>query len=216
MSEAQQVTSEMRVKAVYPDAYIEYVSRNWRHYVYAGTYILGKGVGVLEAWNNACTHPTVVAFEAQHRTPEGDTQAMMPFPRPSECDWTEDSPHENGNYQCQCVTCKQSFIGHKRRVQCKLCTSKPVAPDSGKGFAEWWKSYSRPIDEKPNGESYARAAWNAALESAPKGGRLAHATAEEIGTIAQVQAKEPFAVECVLFAFVNLRNAPKESPDGTR
>jgi hypothetical protein len=39
-------------------------------------------------------------------------------------DWREDFSHENGNYQCRCVTCEQSFIGHKRRVLCKLCHNK--------------------------------------------------------------------------------------------
>lgn len=133
MSEAQQVTSEMRVctycdmpihKSVVDDR------QNWRH-VETGSLFCKKRRGIPTREADPSSPP-----EAQNRTPEGDTQAMMPFPRPSERDWTEDSSHENGNYQCQCVTCKQSFIGHKRRVQCKLCTSKPVAPDSGKGFAE--------------------------------------------------------------------------------
>lgn len=35
--------------------------------------------------------------------------------------WTEDSSHENGNYECRCINCQNSFIGHKRRVVCKLC-----------------------------------------------------------------------------------------------
>lgn len=37
--------------------------------------------------------------------------------------WTEDAKHENGNYECLCVECDQSFIGHKRRVICKACSS---------------------------------------------------------------------------------------------
>lgn len=177
MSEAQQVTSD--IDWTNDEAVVRRAVLNWRgaepsyepttgniiRYWFNGTYteseIYGIGAGSVAAWKDARKHPTVVAFEAQHRTPEpqdeslriteagpnceycgwpptrtpeGDTQAaMIPFPRPSERDWTEDSPHENGNYQCQCVTCKQSFIGHKRRVQCKLCAPKPVAPDSGKG-----------------------------------------------------------------------------------
>ncbi len=39
--------------------------------------------------------------------------------------WTEDAPHENGKYQCTCVFCKETFIGHKRRVVCKVCAAKP-------------------------------------------------------------------------------------------
>jgi hypothetical protein len=36
--------------------------------------------------------------------------------------WTEDAPHENGNYLCECFECEKFFIGHKRRVVCKLCS----------------------------------------------------------------------------------------------
>lgn len=36
-------------------------------------------------------------------------------------DWHEDAPHENGNYQCRCCQCEQTFVGHKRRVVCKVC-----------------------------------------------------------------------------------------------
>lgn len=39
-------------------------------------------------------------------------------------DWTEDNAHENGNYECICHACHQHFIGHKRRVVCKVCASK--------------------------------------------------------------------------------------------
>ena len=38
-----------------------------------------------------------------------------------ECDWTEDSEHENGNYFCKCVCCACDFIGHKRRHVCRRC-----------------------------------------------------------------------------------------------
>ena len=36
-------------------------------------------------------------------------------------DWHEDFSHENGQYMCVCCNCEKSFIGHKRRVTCKLC-----------------------------------------------------------------------------------------------
>lgn len=38
-------------------------------------------------------------------------------------DWPEDYAHENGMYQCRCAHCKEMFIGHKRRVSCKLCAA---------------------------------------------------------------------------------------------
>lgn len=43
-----------------------------------------------------------------------------------EGNWTEDFPHENGNYQNKCRECGNEFLGHKRRVVCKLCFSKPT------------------------------------------------------------------------------------------
>lgn len=36
-------------------------------------------------------------------------------------DWFEDFEHENGQYLNKCVTCGNTFHGHKRRVTCKLC-----------------------------------------------------------------------------------------------
>ena len=36
-------------------------------------------------------------------------------------DWLEDAEHENGNYQCRCYKCSQGFLGHKRRIVCKIC-----------------------------------------------------------------------------------------------
>jgi len=41
-------------------------------------------------------------------------------------DWPEDSSHENGNYHNLCVVCGSSFIGHKRRVICKVCAPPPA------------------------------------------------------------------------------------------
>ena len=45
-------------------------------------------------------------------------------------DWDEDKSHENGNYVCACGKCGFHFIGHKRRVRCKLCaTTTPAKVD---------------------------------------------------------------------------------------
>ena len=38
-------------------------------------------------------------------------------------DWPEDFPHENGQYMNTCHVCKNTFIGHKRRVVCKVCNN---------------------------------------------------------------------------------------------
>jgi hypothetical protein len=45
-----------------------------------------------------------------------------PFGDP-ERDWTEDFSHENGNYSCRCFQCGLTFVGHKRRVQCRKCAN---------------------------------------------------------------------------------------------
>lgn len=44
----------------------------------------------------------------------------------SERDFTEDFGHENGNYECLCSTCRNTFVGHKRRVVCKVCARAAV------------------------------------------------------------------------------------------
>lgn len=41
--------------------------------------------------------------------------------RNSPKNWPEDFPHENGNYVRVCCLCKDYFMGHKRRVVCKVC-----------------------------------------------------------------------------------------------
>lgn len=45
--------------------------------------------------------------------------------------WTEDFANENGRYSCQCVDCDNVFIGHKRRVVCKLCAEAKAHDDIG-------------------------------------------------------------------------------------
>lgn len=43
-----------------------------------------------------------------------------------EGDRPDDYPHENGNYVCMCADCGKSFMGHKRRVQCRVCAAAPA------------------------------------------------------------------------------------------
>jgi hypothetical protein len=54
------------------------------------------------------------------------TSRLFPPGRDSSPDWIEDNTHENGNYLCQCVHCKRVFVGHKRRVVCKVCDEREV------------------------------------------------------------------------------------------
>lgn len=37
------------------------------------------------------------------------------------CNWPEDYAHENGNYMSMCRECGNKFVGHKRRIKCKVC-----------------------------------------------------------------------------------------------
>ena len=48
-----------------------------------------------------------------------------------EGNYPEDYAHENGNYMNVCRNCGEYFMGHKRRVWCKLClTNRSENPDS--------------------------------------------------------------------------------------
>jgi hypothetical protein len=39
--------------------------------------------------------------------------------------WSEDAGHENGRYSCSCAHCLRMFVGHKRRVFCRVCSNHP-------------------------------------------------------------------------------------------
>lgn len=71
----------------------------------------------------------IAAIAAAEARPE-------PKPDPALRDWPEDLAHENGNYTNTCVSCKERFIGYKRRVVCKVCaqkaSSEPAAEPSDK------------------------------------------------------------------------------------
>lgn len=41
-------------------------------------------------------------------------------------DWPEDLGHENGAYDCLCISCRHYFTGHKRRLRCKVCASQII------------------------------------------------------------------------------------------
>lgn len=47
---------------------------------------------------------------------------FSPFECHDERNWPEDYEHENGNYLNVCLTCKLAFRGHKRRVECRMCS----------------------------------------------------------------------------------------------
>ena len=41
-------------------------------------------------------------------------------------DWSEDHRLENGDYSNHCADCKVTFIGHKRRIVCKVCADSII------------------------------------------------------------------------------------------
>jgi hypothetical protein len=43
--------------------------------------------------------------------------------------WQEDYSHENGQYENRCCHCTRHFIGHKRRVVCKICSPPMTQED---------------------------------------------------------------------------------------
>ena len=60
--------------------------------------------------------------------------------------WPEDASHENGDYECACMTCKQTFYGHKRRVICKVCATPVEAglTDAERVLLEVLEPHTRP------------------------------------------------------------------------
>ncbi len=49
-----------------------------------------------------------------------------PKPEIGERDWTEDLAYENDNYYGECAICGNDFLGHKRRVICKVCAQEQL------------------------------------------------------------------------------------------
>ncbi len=66
------------------------------------------------------------------------------FVDPVARDWTEDAGHENGCYLCTCCSCGHSFVGHKRRVTCKLCATADETEAKRRG--QWLHDHSAPKD----------------------------------------------------------------------
>jgi Zn finger protein HypA/HybF involved in hydrogenase expression len=54
----------------------------------------------------------------------------------NEHDWPEDFHLENGNYTGHCLVCKAEFIGRKRRVYCKKCTTEEIYADIARKINE--------------------------------------------------------------------------------
>ena len=63
-------------------------------------------------------------LEATGHTPGVETATPAQIPRDDPRNWTEDYPHENGNYMSTCGRCKRTFFGHKPRVWCRECSHR--------------------------------------------------------------------------------------------
>ena len=95
---------------------------------------------VLDDWANANevgddaredAETALDAFYAQSESGKPDTAKvpegwkLLKDTTQEERSWGEDSAHENGNYFCNCCVCLRVFVGHKRRVLCKVCAAAP-------------------------------------------------------------------------------------------
>lgn len=102
--------------------------------------------------------------------------------------WTEDAGHENGRYQNRCVSCEEMFIGHKRRVTCKVCAT--IASNVRQEFAAAQStitSQAREIGELREGLKDCRVAFDDTrlgyrnlLEFRKVGDRYGNLTREEL------------------------------------
>ena len=87
-----------------------------------------KIILVLEVDKVPTIEVTSYIFESEILHPETETKTfelkeveLDIVATTSPRDWSEDFKHENGNYQNKCVNCEKWFIGHKRRIVCKVC-----------------------------------------------------------------------------------------------
>ena len=71
-----------------------------------------------------CANELESALAATPAVGEG-AESMFPDAH----NWPEDAAQENGSYCNTCSECKRVFIGHKRRVMCRVCANAP-APDT--------------------------------------------------------------------------------------
>lgn len=83
-------------------------------------------------------------------------------------DWPEDRSRENGSYANKCCMCSCAFIGHKRRVSCKLCadySAEAVAPreqDRAKKLAKIAQRHRYQTNRVPADRETAQTWWTLA------------------------------------------------------
>jgi len=73
-----------------------------------------------------------VSSEDQIRkAPEG--WRLIKLATTEERSWPEDYAHDNGHYFNTCYRCQRQFMGHKRRVACKVCSETLAASAAREG-----------------------------------------------------------------------------------
>ncbi len=84
----------------------------------------GASGGDCAPWMQAIQRYKAMLAAAQEGTGKSDvSEGPQVDPK---YDWTEDFDHENGRYLRACVHCGAAFLGHKRRVVCRVCATKEV------------------------------------------------------------------------------------------
>jgi hypothetical protein len=93
-------------------------------------------------WEKTQTHPCNISPDnavIEFARALNQRQTVKPFQPTNDHyagNWEEDFSHENGEYQCRCTGCGLMFIGHKRRVTCKLCANHAEPLSAAQGVPE--------------------------------------------------------------------------------
>lgn len=91
--------------------------------VFAGLFLIGVGAACfrLLAHQHSIEDPDVAVDPEDGQEHQCRVSFVSEPVQPG--DWPEDFSHENGNYQNKCCHCGVIFVGHKRRVVCKVCAT---------------------------------------------------------------------------------------------
>lgn len=225
-------TSEQRVRAVWPKTYHDYPG--WCTRIRTGVYpndVIGEGCDLPNAWDAACKHPSVVAYEALRRPKAVEVvrENLEDLMRDTVPAFSDPVAHREGGekHTCDCWKHKDQVCDICQRVSPLTVTrdgvpcedqkaalaeflsrcnayENPVAQDSGKGFEDWYSGKGwDPYFKEP-----AREVWNASLASrpAPEEKFNPEPFAEDVMTYA-IKAASKFTFEQYTEAFRELCKA---------
>jgi hypothetical protein len=74
--------------------------------------------------------PPVTTIVTVERDWEAINAEFQSVPMDDSRNWTEDYPHDNGQYMNLCRTCTRLFMGYKRRIQCRDCAHPKKEPEN--------------------------------------------------------------------------------------